>query len=171
MHLNNIRIILISTSHPGNIGATARAMKNMGLQHLYLVTPQNIPNQNSYELAAGADDLINNAVICSSLEQALSDCHLVYATSARAREISLPGLLPNECAQQIAQHNDQTKIAIVFGNERSGLSNQELILCHYHVHIPSNPHFSSLNLAQAVQIIAYELRMNWLHLDGKQAIL
>ena len=159
MRFESIRIVLVGTSHPGNIGSSARAMKNMGFEQLYLVAPENRPNQNSYELAAGADDVLQGAIITDSLTQALADCHVVFATSARARELSIPGDTPHACAQRIAQHTDDTRIALVFGRERTGLTNAELLQCHYHVHIPSAPTFSSLNLAQAVQIITYEIRM------------
>jgi tRNA (cytidine32/uridine32-2'-O)-methyltransferase len=159
MKLDNIRIVLVETSHPGNIGSSARAMKNMGLKNLYLVSPQHFPDKHANELAAGADDVLEQAIICNTLAEAIQDCHLIYATSARPREIALPGFLPTECAKHIASHTDDTNIAIVFGREKSGLSNQELMQCNYHVNIPSNPEFSSLNLSQSVQIIAYELRM------------
>ena len=162
MKLDSIRIVLVATSHPGNIGSTARAMKNMGLKHLYLVSPHKFPDQHANDLAAGADDILSNAKICTTLAEAINDCHVVYATSARPREISLPGLLPSSCATHISSHPDETNIAIVFGREQSGLSNQELMQCNYHVHIPSDPEFSSLNLSQSVQIIAYELRMKLL---------
>ena len=167
MKLDSIRIVLVATSHPGNIGSTARAMKNMGLKHLYLVSPEHFPDQQACDLAAGADDLLDNAKIYNTLKDAIHDCNIVYATSARPREISLPGLLPSSCATQISSHADDTKIAIVFGREKSGLSNDELMLCHYHVNIPSDPNFSSLNLAQSVQIIAYELRMKILSPDAQ----
>ena len=162
MKLDSIRIVLIATSHPGNIGATARAMKNMGLKHLYLVTPEHFPDPQATAMAAGADSLLENAHICNTFRDAINDCHIIYATSARPREISLPGLIPSSCATQIAQQPDNTNIAIVFGREKSGLNNQELMQCNYHIHIPSNPEFSSLNLAQSVQIMCYELRMKLL---------
>ncbi len=157
--MNNLRIVLVATSHPGNIGAAARAMKNMGLHRLYLVTPKHFPDSRANEMAAGADDVLEHAVITDSLAEAVSDCHWVFATSARAREMALPGHLPETCAQKIAHAPLGTEIAIVFGREHAGLTNEELARCHYHVHIPSNPMFSSLNLAQSVQILAYELRM------------
>ena len=159
MYLNNIRIVLVATSHPGNIGAAARAMKNMGLHRLYLVRPKHFPDSRAHEMAAGADDVLENAVITDSLEDALSECHWVFATSARAREMALPGYLPASCASKIAEASPDTEIAIVFGREHAGLTNEELARCHYHIHIPSNPVFSSLNLAQSVQILAYEVRM------------
>ena len=159
MKFDSIRIVLVATSHPGNIGSTARAMKTMGLQRLYLVSPKSFPDQHAHELAAGADDVLQNAVVVHSLVEALQGCQLVLATSARPRDLALPGLTPLEAAAKVNEAIDGTQIAIVFGREHAGLTNDELLHCQYHIHIPSNPHFSSLNLAQAVQIVAYELRM------------
>ncbi|PJD96403.1 MAG: tRNA (cytosine(32)/uridine(32)-2'-O)-methyltransferase TrmJ [Legionella sp.] len=162
MKLSSVRIVLIATSHPGNIGSTARAMKTMGLDSLYLVTPKSFPDAKANEMAAGADDVLEGAVVVSSLEEALVGCQLILGTSARPRGLSLPGLTPASCAELVSEHNDETQIAIVFGREHSGLTNEELLKCHYHIHIPSNPEYSSLNLSQAVQIIAYEIRMKCL---------
>ncbi len=155
---NSIRIILVETSHPGNIGAAARAMKNMGLQDLYLVKPFEFPSAQATARAAGADDILENAVICENLEESLADCELVFATSARSRHLSWPSCNPRECATRIAQHSAQN-IAIVFGNEQSGLTNEQLAQAHYHVSIPTVENFSSLNLAAAVQVLAYECRV------------
>ncbi|MBA2653106.1 MAG: tRNA (cytosine(32)/uridine(32)-2'-O)-methyltransferase TrmJ [Tatlockia sp.] len=162
MKFDSIRVVLVATSHPGNIGSTARAMKTMGLSKLYLVTPKLFPDQKARELAAGADDILNQAVVTDSLDEALKGCQLILATSARPRGLSLPGLTPAGCAQLVAEQSDNIEVAIVFGREHAGLTNEELLRCHYHVNIPSNPEFSSLNLAQAVQIIAYEVRMSLL---------
>lgn len=162
MKFDAIRIVLVATSHPGNIGATARAMKNMGLQRLYLVTPKHFPDPRAHEMSAGAYDVMDQAVITATLPEALVGCQLIFATSARPRDMDLPGHLPASCAEMIARASDDTQVAIVFGREHAGLTNAELLHCHYHVHIPSNPIFSSLNLAQSVQIIAYELRMKLL---------
>ena len=159
MKLDFVRIVLVATTHPGNIGSTARAMKTMGLDKLYLVNPKIFPDKRAYEMSAGADDLLDNVVLCESLEDALKGCKLAIATSARARDLNLPGFTPAEAADFIASQSDQTEIAIVFGREHAGLTNDELLHCHYHMNIPSNPEYSSLNLAQAVQIVAYELRM------------
>ncbi len=133
-------------------------MKTMGLQHLYLVSPKILPEKKAFELAAGADDILQKAIVCESLQEALRGCHFAFATSARSREITLPGLTPASCAELIAEAPDSTEIALVFGREHAGLTNEELLQCHYQVTIPSNPEYSSLNLSQAVQIIAYELR-------------
>ncbi|KTC81806.1 tRNA (cytosine(32)/uridine(32)-2'-O)-methyltransferase TrmJ [Legionella cincinnatiensis] len=162
MNLNSIRIILVATSHPGNIGSTARAMKTMGLKSLYLVKPKSFPDLRAQEMAAGADDLLASARVTESLDEALVGCQLILGTSARPRGISLPGLTPSSCADLVNQQADKTQIALVFGREHAGLTNEELLKCHYHINIPSNPEYSSLNLAQAVQIIAYELRMKLL---------
>ncbi|MBL7478985.1 tRNA (cytosine(32)/uridine(32)-2'-O)-methyltransferase TrmJ [Legionella bononiensis] len=162
MKLSSIRIVLVATSHPGNIGSTARAMKTMGLNSLYLVTPKSFPDYKAKEMAAGADDVLETAVVTNTLEEALSGCQLILATSARPRGLSLPGLLPVSSAELIGRQSDNTQVAIVFGREHAGLTNEELLKCHYHINIPSNPEYSSLNLAQAVQIMAYEIRMNLL---------
>lgn len=162
MSFDSIRIILVATSHPGNIGSTARAMKTMGLHRLYLVSPRSFPDRWANELAAGADDILENAVVTDSLANALIGCQLVLGTSARPRDIALPGLTPAATADLVHETQGRTEVAIVFGREHAGLTNDELLLCHYHIHIPSNPQFSSLNLAQAVQIVAYELRMKLL---------
>lgn len=163
MAFNSIRIVLVATSHPGNIGSTARAMKVMGFHRLYLVSPKSFPDPRAHEMSAGAYDvLLENVVVTDSLDEALIGCQLVLGTSARARDIALSGLTPNESATLVAGTPDDTEIAIVFGREHAGLTNDELLRCHYHIHIPSNPEFSSLNLAQAVQIVTYELRMKLL---------
>jgi tRNA (cytidine32/uridine32-2'-O)-methyltransferase len=159
MKLEHIRVVLVATSHPGNIGSTARAMKTMGLHALYLVTPKCFPDAKATELAAGADDVLEQAVVTNSLDDALRGCQLILSTSARPRDLSLPGLIPSSCADLVKSLPDDTRVAIVFGRERTGLTNEELLKSHYHIHIPSAPEYSSLNLSQAVQIIAYELRM------------
>lgn len=162
MKFSSVRIVLVATSHPGNIGSTARAMKTMGFERLYLVSPKLFPDLKAKEMAAGADDVLENCHVVSSLKQALAGCQLIIATSARARSLGLPGLTPPECAELITQQSDSTDVAIVFGREHAGLTNEELLHCHFHVNIASNPDYSSLNLAQAVQIIVYELRMRLL---------
>ncbi|OOF43975.1 tRNA (cytosine(32)/uridine(32)-2'-O)-methyltransferase TrmJ [Rodentibacter rarus] len=153
---DNIRIVLIETSHTGNIGSTARAMKTMGLSQLYLVSPKSIDEQ-SIALAAGADDIVNNANIVSTFDEAIADCSLVIGTSARLRHLQSTLIEPRECAEKVAQY--QGNVAVIFGRERVGLHNDELLKCHYHLTIPANPDYSSLNLAMAVQIVCYELRM------------
>lgn len=160
MKLSSIRIVLVATSHPGNIGSTARAMKTMGLNNLYLVNPKSFPDYKAREMSAGADDVLDAAVVTQTLDEALAGCQLVLATSARPRELSLPGFLPASSGAFVSEQTDDTQVAIVFGREHAGLTNDELLKCHYHINIPSNPDYSSLNLAQAVQIVAYEMRMN-----------
>jgi tRNA (cytidine32/uridine32-2'-O)-methyltransferase len=157
--LNNIRMVLINTSHPGNIGAAARAMKTMGLSKLYLVAPLLFPHDKAIEMASGAQDVLNNAVVVNTLEDAIHDCHLIVGTSARTRAIPWPLLTPRELAEMTVKEPPHTHIAIVFGREQSGLTNEELHRCHYHLHIPSHSDYNSLNIAAALQVIAYELRV------------
>ncbi|SRR5579883_1610212 len=156
--LDHIRIVLISTSHPGNIGSTARAMKTMGLGELYLVSPQQFPHDKAKEMASGATDILDQAVVVETLDEAIADCGLVVGTSARLRTIPWPLFTPREIAEKIKAEPPHP-VAILFGREQSGLTNEELQRCHWHVQIPANPDYSSLNLAAAVQVIAYELRM------------
>ncbi len=155
--LDNIHIVLVGISHPGNIGAAARAMKTMGLSKMRLVRPKQFPNADATSRACGADDILFNAQIFDSYEESLQDCHLVFGASARQRMITWPVLTPRNCAEQALQI--EAPIAIVFGRESSGLTNQELEHCNYLVQIPTVPDFSSLNVAAAVQVITYELRM------------
>jgi len=155
----NIKIVLVETSHPGNIGAAARAMKTMGLDQLALVSPRDYPCAEATARASGADDVLARAVVHASLEEAIADCRLVLGTSARLRSLKWPQLNPRETADQVLKEAGDGRVALLFGRERVGLTNEELALCHYLVNIPSNPEYSSLNLAAAVQIICYELTM------------
>jgi len=157
--LKNIRIVLINTSHPGNIGSTARAMKTMGLTELYLVAPHQFPHPKADEMASNAADILQNAIVVNTLDEALADCSLVVGTSSRSRSIPWPMLSPREFAEKAIKESVEHKVAVIFGREQSGLTNEELHRCHYHLHIPSNPDYCSLNLASAVQVIAYELRV------------
>ncbi len=157
--LERIRIVLINTSHPGNIGSVARAMKTMGLSQLYLVAPQKFPHPKALEMASNAGDLVESAQVVATLDEAIGDCTLVVGTSARSRKIPWPLITPREMAEQMSKEHVESKIAILFGNEQSGLSNEELQRCHVHIQIPANPLYSSLNLAAAVQVISYELRI------------
>ncbi|MGH8551229.1 MAG: RNA methyltransferase [Methylococcales bacterium] len=154
--LSNIRIVLVGTTHPGNIGAVARAMKNMGLTRLVLVEPKIFPSADATSRAAGADDILCRAVLCDSLEAAVADCGIVVGTSARPRTISWQVMSPRECAGLVACQPPNVETAVVFGSEHSGLTNAELDLCGYWLTIPCNPDFSSLNLAAAVQVVGYE---------------
>jgi tRNA/rRNA methyltransferase len=153
----NIRIVLCRPSHPGNIGAAARAMKTMGLADLRLVAPQRFPSPEAQWMATHAVDVLENAVVHERLEQAISDCVAAFALSARPREWSPQVLDARAAAARAAALEGD--VAFVFGNETAGLTNEETFACQFLVHIPANPQFSSLNLAQAVQVVAYELRM------------
>ena len=160
MNLHSTRIVLVNTTHPGNIGAAARAMKNMGLSQLCLVEPRTFPADEAKWRAAGAADILEQAVVVASLEEAIADCQFVVGTSARGRRIPWPTLDPRRCAEQIEQARlSGTRTAVVFGREDRGLTNEELQLCNLHLHIPSHEDYTSLNLAMAVQIVGYELRM------------
>ncbi len=153
---SNVRIVLVGTTHPGNIGAAARAMKTMSQNNLYLVNPKEFPSAEATARAAGADDILANARIHPDLKSAVSDCELVITTSARVRSIPWPMVTPHECAEKIAELGNGNT-AIVFGRENSGLSNDEMELGNMVLQIPTDLDFSSLNLASAVQIICYEL--------------
>lgn len=160
--LDQIRIILVGTTHTGNIGSVARAMKTMGLSQLYLVAPKELPDGQAYALSAGASDILANAKVFDTLQQAITDCPLVIGSSARSRTLSWPMLEPRECGELAVKEAAAHPVALVFGRESSGLTNEELQLCNYHVCIPANPEYSSLNLAMAVQIVTYEVRMAYL---------
>ena len=155
--LENVRIVMVEPSHSGNIGAAARAMKTMGVTELALVGVKNFPDQQALTLASGADDLLQNALQVDTLADALVGVDLVFGTSARSRHLPWPVVAPREAAEKAAAHTGRS--AFVFGRERSGLTNDELAMCHYHLQIPTQPNFSSLNLSQAIQVLAYELRM------------
>ncbi|HEY7885980.1 MAG TPA: tRNA (cytosine(32)/uridine(32)-2'-O)-methyltransferase TrmJ [Cellvibrionaceae bacterium] len=160
--LDNIRIVLVNTSHPGNIGGAARALKNMGLTRLYLVAPKEFPAEKAVWRAAGAQDVLESAIVVETLDEAINGCGLVVGTSARERRIPWPLVNPRECGARAVAEAATHEVAILFGREDRGLTNEELHKCHYHVHIPANDDYSSLNLAAAVQVIAYELRMAFL---------
>jgi len=157
--LDNIRVVMINTSHPGNIGAAARVMKNMGLSRLYLVNPKQFPNYEATAMASGADDLLNRAVVCSSFAQALSGCHLVLGSTARERKLQHDFIDGRKAGLLAAKESEQREVALVFGRERTGLTNEETGLCHKLINIPTNPDYASLNVASAVQIVSYEVMM------------
>lgn len=157
MVLNNIRIVLVRPTHPGNIGAVARAMKNLYLQRLCLVAPDGFPSVEASARAAGADDLLESATVSSTLEEALDGCQLVIGSSARARRIEWPELDPQACGERLVAAAQGGPVALLLGRERTGLTNEELDRCHFLVHIPTNPGFASLNLAGAAHILAYEI--------------
>lgn len=166
--LEKIRIILVNTSHPGNIGSAARAMKTMGLTQLILVSPKIFPDPKAVEMSVHAQDILDNARVTTSLQEALAGCHLAIGASARSRALAIEPLEPKACAEKIIQAltpstpPTTSHVALVFGREHAGLTNEELLCCHYHVNIPSNPEYSSLNLAAAVQVLSYELRLAYL---------
>jgi len=161
--LNNVRIIMVDTTHPGNIGAAARALKTMGLQRLYLVNPYNFPSEEALRRASGATDVIDNIVVTDSLEAAIADCHWVIGTSARQRRVPWPQVDARQCGQvTIERAQQQQQVAIVFGREARGLTNDELQCCHYHMAIPTDDDYGVLNVAAAIQVVVYEVRMAWL---------
>ncbi len=156
--LANFSIILVETSHPGNIGGVARAMKNMGLSDLRLVRPKVFPHSDATSRAAGANDVLSDARLFDSLDDAVADCQALIGASARDRTISWPVLTPRQCAQKfVSDRYQDSRIGLLFGREHSGLKNEELDKCDYLLRIPCNPEFSSLNLAAAVQVVCYEL--------------
>ena len=157
--LNNIRIVLVKTHHPGNIGATARAMKNMGLTRLYLVEPKDFPSFEASQRASSATDILQQAVVVDSLAQALQGCSLVVGTSARLRSVQWPQVDSRQCGELLVAEAQQHEVALVFGRERTGLHNEELELCQYLVNIPTAEEYSSLNVAQAVQVLCYDILM------------
>jgi tRNA (cytidine32/uridine32-2'-O)-methyltransferase len=158
--LENVRIVLVNTAHPGNIGAVARAMKNMGLHDLCLIAPARFPDGQARAMAANAKDVLEQARVVETLDEAIQDCHLVVGTSARERSLPWPLLDARECADKVLQEKHEHKIAIIFGREDSGLTNDELQRCHYHLHIPTSDEYGALNVAAAAQIVCYELRMS-----------
>ena len=155
--LENIRVVLSHTTHPGNIGAAARAMKTMGLRHLYLINPRHFPDPQADAMAAGADDILRNAVVCTSIDEALHGVAFTVGMTARLRDISIEVQTPREAMPQVLQQAATQPVALLFGTEMSGLTNEEMGRAQLGVNIPSNPDFSSLNIAAAVQVMAYEL--------------
>ena len=158
MTIERIRMVLVNTTHPGNIGGAARAMANMGLNDLYLVDPQRFPSVEATVRAAGADHLLERAIVCETLDDAVADCGLVVGTTARQRAVGPVQLTPDVVMAKVQKRMLTDQIAFVFGREASGLTNNELERCQYHVRIPVKDGFPSINLAAAVMIIAYELK-------------
>lgn len=159
MNSESIRIVMVHTSHSGNIGAAARAMKNMGLSALHLVRPRHFPSAEAVARASGADDVLASARVHDTLESALTGCHLAIATSARPRRFDWPQWTARQAAEQAVAVSRQYPVAIVFGRERAGLTNAELDLCQAMVSLPASPDYASLNVAAAIQVLAYELRL------------
>ena len=157
--LNSVKVVLVGTTHPGNIGAAARAIKNMGIFNLALVKPKEFPSDIAIYRSKAAKDILENAEIYETLKDAIAGCKLIVGTSARARSVPWPVFNPRDAAEEMRKISKQGNVAIVFGREDRGLTNDELGLCNFHVHIPSDPKYSSLNLSQAVQILAYEIRL------------
>ncbi len=157
--LDQIKVVLSHTTHPGNIGAAARAIKVMGLSQLSLVNPKTFPCAEATERASKASDLLSNATVYSSTEAAIADSRLVVGASVRTRSLPSRLVTPRELAEIIDNNQQNVPVALLFGTENSGLTNEELHLCHYQVYIPTNPEYSSLNLASAVQLISYEMRL------------
>lgn len=157
--LHHLRIVLVEPTHPGNIGATARAMKAMGLRRLWLVAPARFPSAQATARAAGADDVLHEARIVEAVDDAIADCGLVLGTTARARRIEWPVVDAREGACRSVAQAVETPVAVLFGRERSGLTNAEIDKCHALIRIPVSAHFSSLNVAAAVQIVTYEMRL------------
>lgn len=167
--LDAIAIVLVGTQHPGNIGSAARAMKTMGLSDLRLVQPERFPDIQANAMAAGADDVLEHARVFERLEEAIADCRLVLGCTARRRGVPLPEYGPRDASALLLEGARAGPVALMFGRERTGLFNEELQRCQAAVHIPSNPEYSSLNLAQAVQVLSYELRMGHLFPQHVQA--
>jgi TrmH family RNA methyltransferase len=163
----NIQIVLVNTSHPGNIGGVARAMKNMCLDQLVLIDPMQFPHAQATARASGADDVLAKARVFKTLDEGLSDCDLVFGASARIRRLSWPQVGPREFVDQVYSQPEGSRIAVVFGREHSGLTNDEMERCHFLLNIPSNPDYSSLNIAAAVQVLAYEIHMRWYTLQSE----
>ena len=166
--LDHIQIVLVETSLPANIGSAARAMKTMGLSHLRLVEPKRPLDEDAFALSAGAKDLLENAQTFATFDEAVADCQLVIGTSARLRHLQSSLIEPRICGELVVTRAEQGKVALVFGRERVGLTNEELLKCHYHLNFPTNLEYGSLNLAMAVQLAVYEVRMAYL--SNQQAV-
>lgn len=160
MSLNRIRIVLVRTFHPGNIGSAARSMKTMGLSDLCLVAPKQFPSDEANKMAAGAEDMLTKVSIKASLDDAIKDCTVVIASTARIRGYDLPELNPEEAAEMLVTGAESSPVALIFGPERMGLHNDDIKLAKYRVTIPANPEYSSLNMAAAVQTLSYEIYKN-----------
>lgn len=166
----NLISVLASPSHPGNVGAVARSLKTMGLSSLRLVTPDDIPSDVASARASGALDVLNSAECYESFEEAIGDCRLVVGTSARLRSLAYPHVTPREIAPFLIEEANEGRVAICFGREECGLLNEELGRCQYHIEIPSNPAYSSLNLGSAAQVMSYELRLAFLEKQGRRGV-
>ena len=166
----NLISVLASPSHPGNIGAVARSLKTMGLSSCRLVTPDNFPSPIASARASGALNVLNEFSLYESFDDSIADCRLVVGTSARLRSLSYPHVTPREIAPILIEEAEKGRVAICYGREECGLLNEQLARCHYHVEIPANPSYSSLNLGSAVQVMSYELRLAFLDGHGLTGI-
>ncbi len=166
--LKQIQVVLVETSHSGNIGSTARAMKTMGLSQLRLVNPLQSIDEQAIALSAGAKDVLEQAQTFATFDEAIADCQLVVGSSARLRHLQSTLVNPRKGGEIVMEHAQQGKVAVIFGRERVGLTNDELLKCHYHLNVPTNPEYGSLNLAMAVQLICYEIRNAYLELENSQ---
>ncbi len=167
---NNIRFVLLGTTHSGNIGAAARAMKTMGITDLALVKPEDFPSSQATSRASGADDLLFNAAVCNDMEEAVKDSKLIIGTTARKRHLDIPVIDARKAAEILVKESKQHPVSLVFGKERYGMTNQEVEKCHYLVRLPTVENFSSLNLASAVQVLSYECRMAELNQQPKKEL-
>ncbi len=167
--LDRVRVVMLHTTHPGNIGATARAMKTMGLRHLYLVKPKTFPSDVAVARSSHADDILDGAVVVETLEQAIGDCQFVVGTGDRTRTVPWPLYRPREMAEHAVSLPSDQQVAVVFGREDIGMTNDQMMMCNAQVQIPANSEYSSLNIASAVQVLVYELRMAALGDDGQTA--
>ena len=157
MNLDRVRIVLVRTFHPGNIGSAARSMKTMGLKDLCLVAPKDFPSPEANKMAAGAEDMLESVTVVETLEEALKDCTTIIASTARPRGYDLPELTPEQTANMLISGAEKNPVALIFGPERMGLHNNDIRLAKYRVTIPANPDYSSLNMASAVQTLSYEI--------------
>jgi tRNA (cytidine32/uridine32-2'-O)-methyltransferase len=167
--LARVRIVLVATSHPGNIGSAARAMRTMGLSSLWLVAPREFPSPEATAMASGADAILESAHVVATLDEAIAGCVRVYGATPKPRRVPMPELAPREAAPQLLAAAAGHEVALVFGTERIGLTNEEIERCHVAVNIPASAEYNSLNLAQAVQVLCYELRLSALHPGGAGA--
>jgi len=157
MSLDHVRIVLVRTFHPGNIGSAARSMKTMGLSDLCLVAPKDFPSAEANKMAAGAEDMLETVTVVDNLRSAIADCTTIIASTARPRGYDLPELNPEEAAEMLVEGAKTNPVALIFGPERMGLHNDDIRLAKYRVTIPANPDYSSLNMASAVQTLSYEI--------------
>ncbi len=167
---SNLISVLASPSHPGNIGAVARSLKTMGLSSCRLVSPDDYPSPIASARASGALDILNNASLYETFDEAIADCRIVAGTSARLRSLTYPHVTPRQIAPLLVEEAEKGRVAICYGREECGLLNEQLARCHYHIEIPANPAYSSLNLGSAVQVVSYELRQAFLQRQGRLGI-